>query len=230
MKIAVMQPYFFPYIGYFQLVNAVDSFVFYDDVNYIKNGWINRNRILINKQPSLITLPLKQASSFRLINEIEISGSKDKILRSIRMSYSKAPFFKDVFPMIETVLLTKTNLISELSIESIKSVCRYLNINTQFEIASREFPRIESFDRSDRIISICKSRNASTYLNSIGGIDLYDSGYFEKNKIKLQFIKPNITIYDQFDEKFVPSLSIIDVLMFNDADNVGRMLNDYTVI
>src|SRR5690606_24905552 len=188
MKLAVMQPYLFPYIGYFQLINAVDVFVFYDDVDYIKNGWINRNRILINGKSHYITVPCSKASSNKLISKVYFdSSSKNyrKILKTIKQAYSKAPYFDQVFPMMEQVFSTSSNRISALAQRSLVEVSDYLDLQTQFKISSIDFPESKGMDKADRLISICQANNANQYINAIGGKELYDKEYFQKKGIDL---------------------------------------------
>jgi hypothetical protein len=225
-SIAVMQPYFFPYIGYFQLINEVDKFVFYDDVDFIKNGWINRNRILINGEPKYFTIPCKDVSSNKIIKKVEHAldqRSKKKLLKKIKFTYSNAPYFEGVFPIIQEVFITETKLISELAIESIKRVTDYLGLECEFQKSSEKYDNRE-LSAADRLIDICKIERINYYINSIGGKDLYDKKYFLENDIKLDFLKPSITEYEQFSNEFVPGLSIIDVLMFNSKSNVTNNL------
>lgn len=225
-SIAVMQPYFFPYIGYFQLINEVDKFVFYDDVDFIKNGWINRNMILINGESKYLTVPCKKVSSNKLINSVEHALNQKrikKLLKKIRFTYSNAPYFEGVFPVIEEVFLTETELISDLAIESIIKVTNYLEMECNFLKSSSDYDN-EELNAADRLIDICEIENINHYVNLNGGRELYDKQYFLENKIKLTFLKPEIIEYQQFDHEFVPSLSIIDVLMFNSVENIMEML------
>lgn len=230
MKIAVMQPYFFPYIGYFQMIKAVDTFVFYDDVNFIKNGWINRNRILINGQASYFTLQLKDASSFKLINEISFNDNRKKLLKSVVVSYSKAPYFREVFDLIERCLYIEALGVSTIAINSVIEVANYLNLHTTFEVSSEKYVETKGLDRAQRLIEICKINNANTYINAIGGATLYDKGFFKQYNIELSFINPKKIVYQQFKNDFVPWLSIIDVLMFNSTREVQIMLDNYELI
>ena len=230
MKIAIMQPYFMPYIGYFQMIKAVDRFVFYDDVNFIKNGWINRNRILINGQPTYCTLHLKDASSFKLINDITFTDNRNKLLKSIAVSYSKAPYFKIVFELIERCFHVETEKVACIAINSIILVSKYLNLKTVFEVSSMKYADTKGLDRAHRLIEICKRNNATTYINAIGGEDIYDKSFFKEHKIDLTFIKPREIGYQQFKNDFVPWLSIIDVLMFNSIEEVQLMLDSYELI
>lgn len=229
-KIAIMQPYLYPYLGYFQMVHAVDKFVFYDDVNFIKSGWINRNRILINNEPKYITVELLKASTNRLINEIEIGNNQKKILSSISLAYKKAPFYKEVFPIIEAILMTPTIFISDLAIQSVKTVSEYLGLKTTFEISSQSYADTRELEREDRLIEICKRAGSNVYINAIGGMELYTKPYFKERGIELFFIKNTLPDYAQYNNNFVAGLSIIDVLMFNSKVECQNMLANYKLI
>jgi hypothetical protein len=227
MKVAIMQPYFFPYIGYFSLIKVVDLFIFYDDVNYIKGGWVNRNRILINSEAKYLTLNVKNGSPNKLINEIEFDDNRQKLLKTIEQNYKKAPYFKQVWPLLETNLKLKTTSLADIAINSVRSVTNYLGMKTKFEISSVSYPETKGLERSDRLKQICRKTHADTYINAIGGIDLYDKNDFLKNHINLQFLKPQLLQYKQYKETFIPGLSIIDVLMFNSIEDINKMLDQY---
>jgi hypothetical protein len=229
-KLGIMQPYFFPYIGYFQLIKATDKFIFYDDVDFIKNGWINRNRILLNGNPHYITIQLKGASSFKPINEITFTDNRSKILKTIKLNYCKAPYFNLVMPFLEEVLGLDTNLVSELAIASILKSCEYLGIKSQFEIASERYSETKGLGRAERLKAICKINNMRRYINPIGGTELYKKEDFQKDNIELSFIKTGEIKYSQGGSEFVPFLSIIDVMMFNSPDEINKMLDDYELI
>jgi len=231
-KIAIMQPYIFPYIGYFQLINAVDKFVLYDDVNFINKGWINRNRILLNGKDYLFTIPCEKASQNKLINEVEVKQEEkavEKFLKTIKSSYNKAQFFTNVYEIIEKVFQFDKMLISEFAYKSIYSVMNYLGIEKEIVFSSKEYSNRE-LKKADRLIDICRQENCTNYINSIGGKDLYDKKYFEQNGISISFLKTENIKYNQFGNPFVPNLSIIDVLMFNDKNTVMKFLNQYTLI
>ena len=227
MKVAIMQPYFFPYIGYFSLIKVVDLFIFYDDVNYIKGGWVNRNRILINSEAKYLTLNVKNGSPNKLINEIEFDDNRQKLLKTIELNYKKAPYFKQVWPLLETNLKLKTTSLADIAINSVRSVTNYLGMKTKFEISSVSYPETKGLERSERLKQICRKTHADTYINAIGGIDLYDKNDFLKNHINLQFLKPQLLQYKQYKETFIPGLSIIDVLMFNSIEDINKMLDQY---
>jgi len=233
MKTAIMQPYIFPYIGYFQLIQAVDEFVFLDNVNFIKRGWVNRNCILINDEKKLITFPCNKISQNKLIQNTEIdmkSKEYSKLIRTIKLAYRKAPYYNEVIPIIEKTLQSNFKTISELAIFSVKSVANYLQINTKFRISSLEFNEVKNAMPSDQLIQICKTLNSKKYINAIGGQKLYEKEYFYNNSVDLYFLKPEINSYKQYNKEFVGGLSIIDVLMFNDVQTIQAMLKNYSLI
>ena len=162
MRIAIMQPYFFPYIGYFQLISAVDIFVVYDDVNYINKGWINRNHILVNGQAKLITIPLIQASQNKHISEIELFGDlkwKDKLLKTIEFNYKKASYFKDVYLLIESIILFEEPNLSRYIHNSLIQICQYLDINTVIVPTSAKYQN-GHLKAADKIMDICLQEKA----------------------------------------------------------------------
>ena len=231
MKLAIMQPYFFPYLGYWQMLNAVDVFVIYDDVNYIKRGWINRNNILSKNTGHLITLALEKVSQFKKINETTILiGSREKVLAFIRNSYLKAPFFETVYPLIKEIISYPENNIALFLENQLKMVSSYLGITTKILLSSRDVKKDQSLTAQNKILQICKNTGATQYINAIGGQILYDKQIFMQNGIKLNFIKPNSVIYTQFNNEFVPNLSIIDVMMFNSPEMINKMLGSYELV
>ncbi|QLE78824.1 WbqC family protein [Francisella sp. Scap27] len=229
MKVAIMQPYFFPYIGYWQLINAVDVFVIYDDVNFIKKGYINRNNILLNNKSYRITLGLLGASQNKLINEISLGDNRQNLLKTVKQAYSKAPHFHHVYDMLEGVVITEENNLSLFLENLIKSVSNYIGINTKF-IKSSELQKDNSLRGQDKILQICEILGADIYINPVGGRQLYDKKSFSDKKIRLNFIEPSIIKYQQFGEEFHPHLSIIDVLMFNSVGSVKEILNNCILI
>lgn len=231
MKLGIMQPYFFPYIGYWQLINAVDKYVVYDDVNYIKGGWINRNNILLNGTKHLITLPLEEASSFKLINEISITKNevlKNKLIKTIKSAYLKAPYYETIMPLIETLILDNTN-IAMLNYNIILAVKNYLNINTEILLSSN-IKKDNTLKSQDKVIHIAHILGATEYINAIGGQELYNKDDFLKENIKLSFLKTSNVKYSQFKNEFVPYLSFIDILMFNSPEQIKEMLNDFELL
>jgi len=232
-KVAIMQPYFLPYIGYFQLIHSVDEFIIYDNIEYTKKGWINRNRILFNGSPRVFTIPLKKDSDFLDVNRRKISNSWDKerikILNSIRISYKKSPYFESIFPIIEECLNFREDDLFEFVLNSVVRICNFLDIKTKI-IRSSSLLVDHSLKSQDKVLAICINRGSTVYINAIGGMDLYSVGDFEDNGIELKFIKSSPIQYEQFKNEFVPWLSIIDVMMFNSKEKVKEYLNQYTLI
>lgn len=229
MTLGIMQPYFMPYIGYWQLMAAVDTYVIYDDVNYIKKGWINRNNILVNNDKQLFTISLNGASQNKLINEITIADDFTKLRKTIHMAYHKAPYYNDVMALLDKIFSYQSSNLADFIANSIELVCQYLDIQTKI-IMSSDIEKDNSLKGQDKILEICKLLNADTYYNAIGGQELYDKSVFEKENIKLCFLKSDIPEYSQYNNNFVPGLSIIDVLMFNNPMQVNKMLIDYTLV
>ena len=232
MKIGIMQPYLFPYIGYFQLINAVDKFVLLDDVNYINRGWINRNRILVNGEAQLLTIPLQDASQNKLIKDIDIHFDihwKEKLLKTIAFSYKKAPYFNEVFPMIEAIIGYEEHNLSLYIHNSLIQICEYVGIITMIEPSSSKYLN-GHLKADDKIIDICVQEKALHYINPIGGTELYDELKFLNFEIKLNFIKSEMIYYKQFKNDFVPWLSILDVLMFNSKLQTNEMLTKFLLL
>lgn len=232
MKAVIMQPYLFPYLGYWQMIAAADTFVLFDDVNYIKRGWINRNNILLNNSVHLFTLPLVKASQNKLINEINItSESKEikKILKLIETAYKKAPYYNDVFPIISSILLyPDANLVSLLMHQFVE-IFSYLDIKTKI-ILSSSIPKDNTLKGQEKILAICHHLNTTQYINAIGGKELYDKQRFLKENICLNFIKMRDITYHQFNLEFIPYLSFIDVLMFNNVEKIKEFLLEYDLV
>jgi len=232
MKLGIMQPYFVPYIGYWQLMNAVDEYVIYDDVNFIKGGWINRNRILINGQPKYFNIAMLGASSFKLINEVGVNNDQKLInsnLRIIEDAYKNAPYYDVIFPLIKEILLCGKEDVASYIAYSYKVICNYLDIFTKLVVSST-IQKDCSLRGQDKVLSICSILGASEYYNAIGGQELYSFSDFKDKKLKLSFLKTDEIIYPQFNNEFQSNLSIIDVMMFNSKDEVKKLLNAYTLV
>jgi hypothetical protein len=232
MRIAIMQPYFFPYIGYFQLINAVDEFVIYDNIEFTKKGWINRNRILVNGLDAYITLPLKKGSDFLKINERYLADDwkteSIKMLNRINEAYRKAPFFKETYEILETCIFFGDQNLFNFILNSVQNIKNYLNIKTKL-IVSSTIPIDHRLKSEEKVIEICKQRGADIYINSIGGIELYDKERFKRNNLELQFQKANNFTYTQFNNEFIHWLSIIDVMMFNKKEEITSKLESYVL-
>ena len=224
-----MQPYFFPYIGYWQLINAVDTFVIFDDVNFIKKGYINRNSILLNGKPHIFTLELIGASQNKLINEIEIGGNSRKILKTIEMSYKKSPYFYIVFPIIKDILDNKEKNLAKFIGHSLEKISNYLEMDTKF-IYSSDIRKNNSLKAQDKILEIASLLKSTDYINAIDGQKFYDKERFSQENIQLNFLDTEITEYKQFNDEFTPYLSIIDIMMLNNIGDIKEMLNKYRLI
>ncbi|MBR1508906.1 MAG: WbqC family protein [Eubacterium sp.] len=230
MIIAANQPYFLPYISYWQLINAADVFFIGDNYAYIRRGWINRNRILFRGAPELFGIEVLHASSFSLISELNIAKiNKRKKMNKLYEAYHKAPYYETGARLMEKILDSPEENLSEFLISSIKTICDYLEIKTPIRKMS-ELVGNDSFKREERIYDMCHRLGADTYVNPIGGKELYDGGEFEKQGIKLRFINTDEIVYKQFGDSFVEKLSIIDVIMFNSREEIRDMLDKYTLI
>ena len=229
MKLGIMQPYFLPYIGYFQLIKAVDKYVVYDDVNYINKGWINRNNILLNGQKHLFTLSLLGVSQNKLINEILVEQNQSKLLKTLETAYKKAPHFENVFPVVKNIFDYENKNLAKFVGNSIIQIADYLNIKTEF-IYSSEIKKDNALKGQEKILYLCKILGTSNYINAIGGQELYDKEIFTQNNIELNFLKTEIVEYKQFKNDFVSYLSILDVMMFNAPEEINAMLDKFELI
>lgn len=226
MTLAIMQPYLFPYIGYWQLISTVDTFVIFDDVNFIKKGYINRNSILVGGKTQQFTLELIGASQNKLINEIEVGNNSKKLLKTIEMSYRKAPYFETVFPIIEDILNQEEKNLAKFIGYSLQKLSNFLEIDTKF-IYSSDIKKDNTLKAQDKILDICKKLEATNYINAIGGKELYDKEKFQSENIKLNFLDTELIEYKQFKNEFIPYLSILDIMMFNDKNEIKDMMKKY---
>jgi hypothetical protein len=255
MKLAIMQPYFFPYIGYFQAIAAVDKYIIYDNLDYITEGWMNRNNILIkNRNPTYINALIAGKSSNKKIHEIELVQNqywKKKLLKSIELNYKGSEFFEEVFPLIYEIVNSNYKLLHEFNSYIIKEICYFLDIktiivsnnNNYIELEEKlneidngnydNFPELlltRPIKKVARVIEICKIENAKTFINAIGGQALYSKDEFNKYGIELFFVKTNPFEYNQFSKSFIPNLSIIDILMHNGKEKTKKLINNYNLI
>jgi hypothetical protein len=230
MKVAIMQPYLFPYIGYWQLIQAVDEFVIFDDVHHIVRGWINRNNILVQGSRKLFTLETSGASQNKLINQISVGENKDKLIKTIRQNYKKAPYFNSVIGLISDLLLNDEKNLARFLVTTIREICAYLMIDTKLTVSSEVFNNAD-LKSADRLIDICRQLGAGVYVNAVGGKDLYSKDVFAGKGLQLLFIESEPIEYAQFgDAPFVPNLSIIDVMMFNSPDVIHEFLEKYRLV
>lgn len=226
MKLGIMQPYFLPYIGYFQLIATVDQFIVYDSIKYTKKGWINRNRMLLNGRDAIFSLPLMKSSDSLDIVERELAANFDrgKLLNQFKGAYGSAPQFKLIFPILTRIIQHEDANLFRFVYHSIVRLCEHLDIKTEIRISS-EIPIDNTLKGQDRVLALCKATGADTYVNPIGGFDLYSKEEFCVQGIDLQFIKPILIEYAQFGDAFVPWLSIVDVLMFNPLHEIRTCIN-----
>lgn len=229
LKIAIKQPYFLPYIGFWQEVGLVDKYIFFDDVNYIKKGWINRNNILVGGNKYLFTLALANASQNKHINEINICDDFVKLRKTIYMAYKNAPYFEDVMFLLDGIFSYENKNLARFVGNSIQEVSKWLGFRTEFAYTS-DMNNDKSLVKQDKIVDLCKYIGADYYFDSTGALELYDKEHFRNNNITLQFIKSEIIPYKQFNNDFVAGLSIIDVMMFNDRQTIQNMLTKYQLI
>ncbi|WP_200960963.1 WbqC family protein [Noviherbaspirillum sp. Root189] len=229
----MMQPYLFPYLGYFQLMAAVDIFVLGDDLQYVKESWINRNRILVNGKDKLVTFPLKKDSHHLNINQRYFSDNfiqeMEHLLRIIFSSYRKAPCFESVYPLLEDILMYDEKNLAKFTIRSLRRLCDYMRIETPILVAS-DLVIGEVADKQERVILTQKKLGGDVYINLIGGMKLYSPERFLEHGIVLKFHQIDDICYSQFGNEFVPLLSIIDVLMFNDLRKMQNLLSRYSLL
>jgi hypothetical protein len=231
MRIAIMQPYFLPYIGYWQLISAVDTFVVYDNIKYTKKGWINRNRFLVNGAEAGFSLPLRKDSDFLDVNQRYLADSFDRegFLNRFREAYRKAPECSSVMPLIEQIIRNTDMNLFEYIFASIRAVCDFLEIKTPLVVSST-IACDHSLKSAERVQTICKALGADTYVNPIGGTELYSKEDFARKGVSLQFLKPHLIEYPQLGNEFVPWLSIIDVVMYKSGERLMQQVaTDYSL-
>ena len=252
MKLAIMQPYFFPYIGYFQLIKSVDKILLYENVNFMLKNWMTRNRMLkINETPFFITIPVHSKSSFKKISEIELVNDerwKKALKKCLIYNYSRSSYFSDVFPKLEGIIDTEATDLHTYNSETIRLIARLLGINTQIENNNQKYLEMENelsrkYENSDtdesleisqrkteRVILITKQEKANIFINAIGGTALYKKSEFADYGIDLYFIKTQDFTYKQFSKEFYPNLSILDVLLNCGIENTKKLLTNYDLI
>ena len=229
MTLGIMQPYFMPYIGYWQLMAAVDTYVVYDDVNYIKGGWVARNNILLNGQKHMFTITLNGASPNKLFNEITIKDDFKKFSRLIESAYRKAPYYSEVSALLDKIYNYEDKSLGVFMMHSFQVVLDYLEIDTKLVLSST-IAKDNSLRGRDKVKHICQLLGANTYYNAIGGQELYDKVDFKAGGIDLYFVQTNLTPYAQLGNEFVPGLSMIDVLMYNSVETIKNLLKDYSLV
>ncbi len=234
MKLALMQPYFLPYIGYWQLLHAVDRFVVYDDVNYIKGGWINRNRILVDGRPAYLTVPVRKASSNRKINEHLLQpgrGWRDKMCKTLEHNYRKAPYFEETFALFVDLIASETESLAPFLVRQIHLLSAHLGIDTEIVTSSERGYGNTHLRGQERVLDICVQEGCEVYVNAIGGRELYSSDRFQALGLELRFLESGMAPYAQPGvQGFVPFLSILDVLMNLGRAGARKRLPEFTLI
>jgi len=218
-----------PYIGYFQLIKAVDKYVVYDDVNYIKGGWVSRNNILVNGEKKMFTITLRGASCNKLFNEIYIGDDFKKIMKTLHFNYSRSLYFEPAMALMENIISYPNKQFALFIANSIQEILNYLSIDTDI-ILSSSLSKNNELKGKNKVLHICKILNADSYYNAIGGEALYDKNEFKNQGITLNFIDTKLKEYPQLSNTFIPYLSIIDVLMNNSKESVNKLLDDYNLI
>lgn len=227
-----MQPYFLPYIGYFQLIASVDVFIVYDNIKYTKKGWINRNRMLTNGSDAFFSIPLKKGSDSLHVVQRELSNEFDrkKLLNHFKEAYRRAPYFFETFPLLERIVYFQDDNLFRYIYNSIVEICFHLGINTDIRTSSA-IAIDNNLKNQNKVIALCNATGANTYVNAIGGVELYTKEDFRAQDIEIQFLKSKSFEYPQLGASFIPWLSIIDVLMFNPLDTVRECIDtNYEII
>lgn len=245
MKIAIMQPYFFPYIGYFQLIQSVEKFILYDQVTYRKASWMNRNRIInySNKEVAYMGYPIRKYNFGSKINEVRIdetSGWRKYLLKFLMHNYKRSKNFDSVYPLVQSIINYPSDQVSQFNNNLVKSICSFLNIRTQIEDDNELYQRVELQltnnehspieQKLARIITICQLSKANHYVNPIGGVELYDKEDFFRYGIQLLFLQSQVIKYNQFGQDFKPHLSILDVLFHCGKEEVKKQLTSYELV
>jgi len=227
-KVAVMQPYFLPYVGYFQLIAAVDSFVIYDNIKYTKNGWINRNRLLAGGADQVFSLPLRAGSDSLHVRDRLLADEFQprKLLDQFSGAYRSAPEFARVFPLLERIVLHPDRNLFAYILHSVREICAELGIRTEIRVSSA-VEIDHGLRHQDKVLALCAATGAATYVNAIGGTELYSAEDFAARGVELRFIRSRTIEYPQFGANFVPWLSIVDVMMFNTPERVRELVSGH---
>lgn len=228
MKIGIMQPYFWPYLGYFQLLHAVDQYVIYDKIKYTKRGWINRNRYLCSGKARYFTIPIAKDADELDICERRVADHFDrrKLKAQIQAAYCKAPYFQEIFPLFCACVDCLEENLFQFLFYSIKTIVSYLEIDTKIIISS-ELQIGHETRGKEKVLAICHKLHADTYINPVGGKSLYRKQDFMQEGMQLYFLEMKEFTYPQFGETFVENLSILDLLMFCSKKEVIRLLEQY---
>lgn len=226
MKLAIMQPYFLPYLGYFQLIAAANLFVVYDAIKYTKKGWINRNRLLRDGRDAMFSVPLQRAPDQSHVCERRLADNFDrnKLINQFMTAYRRAPYFCETIELVESVVRYENDNLFEFVHHAIGAVCAHLCITTPIRTAS-QIAIDHGLKGEQRVLALCEALGARTYINAIGGVRLYSPEAFSERGIDLNFIESRPFEYRQFGRPFIPSLSIVDVMMFNPIETIREALD-----
>lgn len=221
-----MQPYFFPYLGYFQLIHAVDEFVFLDDVTFIKKGWINRNRLALNGADWWFTVPLRGQSQHTLIRDVRIAPEefrqwRRKFMLTLRHFYGKAAFYQTGTRLVEEVLATASDNMADLAKAAITACCRLLGITARLIFSSSVFPS-NRLRGEERLIDVCKQAGASKYINPSGGLALYTKERFARHGLGLHFLCSESIAYQADMATHGMEFSILDSIMWCGPERVAE--------
>jgi len=234
MNLGIMQPYFMPYLGYFSLIKHTDRFILFDTVQFIRHGWIERNRIL--KQDGTwqyIQVPIiKPNGRDTIIKDVKINNDLDwenRIIAQLQHYKKKAPYYKETIELLTDVFSQRFDDIVTLNQVSLEKVCEYLGIKRSTEVFSKMGLDIEDATAPDEwALNICKAiPGADEYWNPIGGLSFFNRTKYENAGIKIYFQELVLTTYRQLGNEFEPGLSIIDVMMFNSPETINQMLDNY---
>ena len=236
MKLAINQPYLFPYLGYFSLIKHTDQFILLDEVQFIKQGWIHRNRVLAQEGGwKYIRVPLVKHHQTDRISQVRINNEEDwrsELLRQLIFYKNKAPYYGETMGVVEKALDIETDSIGKLNEHVLKIVCHYLGIAADIRLFTEMALAVKPAEAPDEVpLHICQSLgNVEEYWNLEGGAEFYDRRKFQQAGIEIKFLKMNLHQYPQINKDFEPALSIVDVLMFNDPEQIRGMLEDYQLI
>lgn len=232
MIVALMQPYFFPYIGYFSLMAAADVFLAYDNVQYTRPGWINRNRILRDGMPDWWTAVVTDAPHTADINQRHYRDwptQRRRMLDLLAQRYRRAPHREAGLALVEQALAADEDNVARCNTRLLAVLADALDLGCRIEFAS-DVPHDPALRGVDRVLAICAAMGATTYVNSPGGMALYRPADFEACGIALRFVQPEPEPYAQFGESFVPWLSIVDALMFLPLPEVARRVRQFRLV
>jgi hypothetical protein len=225
-RIVVLQPSYLPWLGYFDQLYKSDVFVLYDDVQYDKHGWRNRNRIKTDKGPRLLTVPvLTHGQGLPTNRNARIDTRQPwarKQLQALRVNYAKAPAFGEVFDGLELVLRRPWTHLLDLNRAVLETLCRLLGLTRPILLSSElDIPG----QRTERLIAICQALGADRYLTGDAASDYLDETQFAANDIRVEYHHYRHPVYAQLHGEFVPYLSVVDLLMNHGRESLGVLVD-----